>query len=657
MIKSCRNVILLLACLALFVGPEISSAQDQDKGSDSKSDKAKYNCDDLDKLDINTSKRAYPEAVTYCVSNGWEPPNSWKINKGENRGSRAGGSGGVDNSTTTAPEVTGNSRNANASVSRERIRFVCNFPPKVKVNASTDGLKVTSNDACYNYFAGLIRDKDGNSTSITTPNTTDGDSCPPLTDTTGLYGLDKKFIPGPNAYACGSMAPTTTYDIALTPNPNYLAVTEEGSYYIWIYKREGTSFKLIVNAAPLPTYLCGKETEAGSTKSVDLTPPIAQMITFNATDTVSLRLQSRATMDLNFIPPYDENQPESYLLIRFDESGKLDLPINCSLDEKYFLPQPPLQDIYINSLTIPRCEVPKLTSTAQNDPKTSCPSGSNYNDTTKKCVDGTGKATDPIITDNWQMTCPNNAKAVTTPCPTGSTAKACYTCPQSKGIPNTNGGVAVPDQSGLTYCSDGSPAVGGTCPPSTGTPTSVSCKGNDPRTSQNCSTSEKPLTSGACKNKVQFGVLDSPNLYFPPGTTATTYPIEGRGSSMIATVPNSELYTQSETSVFLQATAPDMIFSEGGTLTLPNGDQLMLSAMSVVSPKKLLVTFTNGGQLVGPAGVRKKVFNDEETYNLPPITPDKPVEVHTGLTIQMPGGYMVPSAPENQVRLPVDRPQ
>ena len=181
--------------------------------------------------------------------------------------------------------------------------------------------------------------------------------------------------------------------MVLNKDADMMAITEYGQFYIWVYKLTGPppkagvqlppgsgSFKL-VDGYPkkLPRALCREQIESavddssnrppykattshGSPaiiKSVDMTPPISQIITYNSHNSqtvhsLALRLVPREKLNTkpyprplpygNAVPPYGEKtESEKYFVMSLDHDG---LPIIGGhpvivYDQTILPPQPP----------------------------------------------------------------------------------------------------------------------------------------------------------------------------------------------------------------------------------------------------------------------------------------------------------------------------
>lgn len=346
-------------------------------------------------------------------------------------------------------------------------------------------------------------------------------------------------------------------------------------------------------------------------KTVDLTPPVAQMITYNgSTGEINIRLQPRETMNPNFVPPYDANDPEKYLVIPVDGSGTPQIPPDCADESTYWRVPTGRQDILIRASNNSGCEGMGVNGTNSNNYYYSCANvGGTLSGTI--CVDGNGtKIGDAQVIDNWVTTCPSG------------------NAPQGGVCQETNG---IPPEAACGAAAAAASA-GASCDTVTITPQGPNC------------------------GKIQYAVLDRPNMFYPPSSTATTYPISGRTALMTST--NGTLYTLGSTDFFLQSTAPQLTFNDGGHIKLNNGDTLIMNPPAIIAAGAGSVKLVKGGQLVSSGGTQKQAFGDNATAGIPN---NGTVVVHTGRSVELAPGYLYPTAPKvgNDVpyaRLPVDEP-
>ncbi len=590
--------------------------------ADDAGQKAAVDCAKIMAVKKQENFKADPNDVQKCMLRGWDAPKQWKRDEGKSVNIKASGGGGFSYGTIQAPEASPGARKVKASVSTDVIRSSCSFPPRISfgIPPKIDIPK----GSCWDFFNNLLRGRNAatNNNAPLPPGVTAGDACPAESDTIGLYGVKALLTGGSAARTCGGSIPLTSTDMVLNRNSTALASTENGQYYIWIYQKNGNGYSLVKNAA-LPTFLCTK-TSAGDgetmQKSIDLTPPVSQMITYTAGEPITIRLQSRETMDANFIPPYNEDAPEQYLRIKMGSDGQIQIPANCADEAESLTTALARQDVLIQSATSGGCEPVSVTPTNINNPTVSPPPGGTLGED-GKCRDSAGTIVACVVTDNWTQTCPNGSK------PEGGK------CPHQKGVPNE------------AACAGGGSGESN--------PTGAIANAN-------CDLLKVTLTDGTCAGKIQYNVLNRPNLYYPAGATTATYPIEGRTALMADTVDGSQIMTQSQTSFFLQSTAPALVFNEGGYIQLANGGSLIMEPPATVNASAKTVTLTGGGQLVSSGGTQLQSFAAGATYAIAP-TGSAPLHVKVGRTVTVPKGFSIPTSPtvdgqKPYIRLPIDAP-
>lgn len=584
-----------------------------------------------------------PDEVQQCIKLGWDAPLKLRPEKLSN----APGARGFSYGGTQSPANSPGKLKVKASVSKEVITSSCNFPPKIKIGFPP---KITfQKGSCYDFLNDVFKDKKGATNSAPAPTGIEPSSCPAEDDKTGLYGIKQPLTGQSSAAAqCGGMMPLTTTNIVLNANPDGLAAAEEGAYYLWYYKKTGSGFSLATpNGQPvsLPKYLCKLVSQGDSemwVKSVDLTAPTAQMITFNSggQQEIKIRLRSRETMDANFIPPYNEEDPEKFLVIPLDANGVPQVPNDCADDAQYFKEADTREDIYIESATIGGCESLAASPTTSIEYTYSCTTGTVSG---TKCVDqNTGAELGPAT---------RSAPIKVDKCP-GDVMPVNGVCPQSPGTPNTASYLGC--EKGVL---SGNSCVDGSTGAVVGTPITVSgegsCSTSAASTGANCDVVTTSPKGGICDGKTQYAVIDRPNLYYPPGTNTSLYRIDGRTALLAATVANSTLYTQSQTIFHLQPTAPTITLTDGGFIDLDSGDILIMSPAATINPATRQVTMNTGGQLASSGGTQKQAFANGETYTLPGTGT---IEVRVGRSVVLPAGFLYPTMPGSPyLRHPIDK--
>ena len=279
----------------------------------------------------NESFMAHGPEVDECMHRAADAPVQLRPNNGEGPGVRIGGAGGFSYGTVQAPESPPGEQKANASIGRDKILAACNFPPRVKIGVPP---KVSiPSGTCLDFLNGVFKDKDGLTNSAPAPAgiTPAAAACPAESDTSGAYGTKVAITGSSIATPCGGLVPTSTSDQSLSVNASHLATTVNNAYFIWVYQKSGNQFALKGNSLKLPSYLCRKDKLGIAQKTVDLTAPMEQMITYNpSARTIAIRLRSRATMNLAFIPEFDPSQPEKYLVLPLNAAGDPVLRGDCA---------------------------------------------------------------------------------------------------------------------------------------------------------------------------------------------------------------------------------------------------------------------------------------------------------------------------------------
>jgi hypothetical protein len=323
------------------------------------------------------------EDVMQCVKRGWDAPITCRKDEGKSAGVRVGGSSGFNHGTVQAPQNPPGAMGAPANVSASTIQRSFGYPPWPGFPCIIAGV-----DLCA---AGL--------TAFPPPDP--NDLCPAKSDTAGVYGVKQPITAGTaTSLPCGGALPLTITQMTLNKNPDRLVATKYGDFSLWLYEKSGTQYKLkpgpgAEGAWPLPKILCKNAPINPSTgkpdvvtvpdltinpstgkpipgatkerdKTVDLTAPIAQMITYGAGETsITLRLKSReesavpgAPTNGNMIPAYNENDPEKYLIIPI-QGGVAKVPENCAEDKDHYKDVSSMKaDIVIESATGEGCEGP-----------------------------------------------------------------------------------------------------------------------------------------------------------------------------------------------------------------------------------------------------------------------------------------------------------
>ena len=254
---------------------------------------SKVDCSQFYKQGVDYSKSLTmdPDDVHQCILRGYDAPSTSRKDNGQSSGVNAEGASGFSYGTIEAPEASPGAMGAAPSVNMKSLQHSFGYPPWPGFPCKLPG----GIDLCA---AGLTP----------LPPVNPNDQCPAKDDTTGFYGVKQALGAGSVPLSCGGAVPLATYELTLNKSPDHLAGTEYGSYYVWMYQGSGASFKLTNSGQPvqLPTILCKDKIDPSTNqpmvdpvthkhvgvRTVELTPPIAQMITYNGTaSTLTFRLQ------------------------------------------------------------------------------------------------------------------------------------------------------------------------------------------------------------------------------------------------------------------------------------------------------------------------------------------------------------------------------
>lgn len=523
---------------------------------------AKADCAAIAKRNFRKDVSVNPADMVECTMRGYDAPKTSREAEGKSSGVRVQGSGGFSYGTIAAPENSPGAMGAPPSVGAQTIGnafgnqgwpgFPCTLPGGINLC----NLGVTP-------------------TPPVDPDSPEG-SCPVKYDKTNRYGVKYTLTGGNIPLACGGAMPLASYEITLNRTPDRLASTEYGSYYIWLYENKGGTFKQVAGSPfKLPTLLCKKKIDPitrlpmidPTTRkevrdwAVDLTPPTAQMITYNAeTKSMTLRL-----IPSDEIPTDDGGMPKEKFLIIPIESGTPKLPT-----------------------------IPKTFSGHGDNP-------ANYS------------YTDCSLAEDYY-----------------------------KDVSNSQADIVI--ESAITEGCEGPEAV---------------CGGRTqaPTTNDSCETISIYPTGTAgtnvCQGKIQYAVLDRPNLIYPPNSTLTTYPMEGRTSVLAATTKDSKIYMQGDTLVRIGKTASLVTLPDGGTLTLADGTNLLMNGPTTIDPATNTITMKMGGMHKSAGGVMLEKLPVGTTFN--PSGLVYPLRISVYQSLDMPEGYLVPTQPSPFVQVPADR--
>lgn len=601
---------------------------------------AKVNCDTVFATDKTETYKIDPADMRQCIMRGYDPPIEWRKNNGQSPGIRVSGAGGSSQSAVVAPEATPRAYGANASTTKEVIQKSCEFPPRVSV--SLKGISIGG--SCLDYFNDILKDIHGNSISTPAPpaSVPDTDLCPQESDTTGAYGVKQTLANG-LSLPCGGMVPATNIRMVLNKDPTHIAVTRSGYRDIWFYQKSGTGYSLTLHTS-LPNYLCREESYAESpvlVKSVDLTPAIGQTISYTASSgAISIRLQSRSSMDPGYIPPYNPEDPEKYLIIPIRSGGVPEVPVDCSLAVNYFDLPTGQQDITIDPPEGIDGSCPTFTVEPTLFKEPACPSTAALG-TDGKCHDiATSAIVAATTTDVWK--CPDSTAAsgyVLAPTPAPSSG-----CPQTSHIP--------PPSDYKVLCPDtGNPPVDGKCPitgdmiledPSCGTATTV-C---------DVVTLSPDNASGQCSGKTQYGVMNRPNIYYPSNTNLPLNAVASQPFFMAGTVDKTRFFATGDTSVKIGKSAPPITLDDGATIRLKDDTIIILEPPATIEVNTGKVLATTGAQHLSSGGTEIESYGKNTNFVIPPSLLPVPLEVSLGRSFTVPSGYELPTMNSPYVRLP-----
>lgn len=170
-----------------------------------------------------------------------------------------------------------------------------------------------------------------------------------------------------------------------------------------------------------------------------------------------------------------------------------------------------------------------------------------------------------------------------------------------------------------------------------------------PSASEGCETSTLYPSGGdgSCKGKIQYILLDRPNLYFPPGSAASVLPIDGVTSYMVSTQSNGQfparIVGNSDTVVHLNRSPSTFTFTSGGRLGLANDQRLVMYGPATLDMSNLQITLTGGAEIDDNGGTPLGSYPANSTF---PISEDAlPLNLVISSDIIMPPTYVIPSQP------------
>lgn len=530
MMHPLQRIIVIFACLVGSVCWAEPVAGNNNAGNDSGGFQPKT-CAAIYAKDCRRDLTFDPVIVRQCMQHGFDPPSSCRKNQGRSAGVRVGGSSGFSYGTIQAPEKPPGVVGARPSANIEAIHRSMG-KPRLSGNFC---MLFPGFDICK-LLRELFQKRQQDPTLDPTPPNL---LCPAKNDTSPRYGTKQALRAGSFSLTCGGAVPLSTYEVTVTRNADRIAITEYGSPYLWLYKRSGNSYMPNgANPVKLPSYLC----KAGI-KTVDLTAPIAQFITYDANaENITLRLKPRAKIDAGeseeILPEYDLDEPEKFLIIPI-VGDVVNVPEDCAEESKYFMDiKQSRADIAIESAVNDGCE--------------------------------------------------------------GSVQ-------QCAGLPIA------------------------------------------PAPTQSCDVISYPA-GNTCPQRMQYVVVDRPNLVHPPGAVANLRKIDGRTALMSATVEGSKIYMQTETYVRFGSTAPAITLPEGGMLLMADGKRLNMLAPATINPSTKQLTLTGGGQLLSAGATLIKEFPAGSTIAAP--NPVLPLTVHVRRSMKMPPGFELPTQPAPYIQLP-----
>lgn len=160
-----------------------------------------------------------------------------------------------------------------------------------------------------------------------------------------------------------------------------------------------------------------------------------------------------------------------------------------------------------------------------------------------------------------------------------------------------------------------------------------------------------PTVSGSpqCDAKMQIVPLDRAQLIYPPNSTVTLAPLANNSIAMAATVAGSRLYLSNETILYM-AGPQSFLLPQGGVVKLNGGNQLRMEGPAILNAASRSATLTNGGAVQSSAGAELSAIAPGSSIG---IDANLPLVVLPSGTVEMPGGFMVPTQPGPSLRLPV----
>lgn len=295
-------------------------------------------CGALNDIARNKTYDADDREIYQCLQRGWDPPVGWRPDEGKSAGIRVSGAGGFSVSSRQAPDMPPGKAGANSSVSTNIFNFTAGFPPWRGFPCQLPG----GIDICgSSYTPGPVPPGGGSA------------SCAVAADTTGTFGTKQTIRAGTTSLPCGGAVPLSTYLMGMTQSPVGMLATENGNRTTFVYRASGTNYARTSSRA-LPSYLCNSR----GNRTIDLYPPVAQMLTFPASGQIAVRLQKSPENINDITDPFDPDptvERNGYLLIPI-VGGVPQIPRNCARDTTYFSYLPGTSPLTVESATTPGCE-------------------------------------------------------------------------------------------------------------------------------------------------------------------------------------------------------------------------------------------------------------------------------------------------------------
>lgn len=227
--------------------------------------------------------------------------------------------------------------------------------------------------------------------------------------------------------------------------------------------------------------------------------------------------------------------------------------------------------------------------------------------------------------------------------------------PISNGVPQVPSGCAGDGiYKPLTEVKDAIIIESKTTPGCEGTPEICAGFPTTPTPGSSCTVVTMYPNATGCTGKVQFAVLDRPNMIYPAGSSISTTAIQGRTGVLTSAGAGSRLYAQYNTIVYFGASGQSFLLPSGGTLKLDNNNRLIMKGPATVNAASGGVLLTAGGTVESSGGALLQTLPAGSVYSPAAALP---YAVRLGSNVELPAGYMVPTQPAPYVRLPKDAAQ